>query len=365
MSFHLPSFVLGAFIACVSTVWYFNQSTAENVLVEKSSNLNTDFGDPTENELVDAKDESQAESIQKLIDSGQFQKAISLALQAQDDLGIEGSKLLLTAQMGAASSQIDKAMNLLDAGEVESASKDIERVFRAYPAEALSESRSRVSSKLYDAVRPIPASELRLNKDLYRVLALVEPDNTTFQEKHQRYAKLLKQQQEARKAEQIAVKKRQLAKATASMRKKEDKLEKITWYYDKRSPRYTSSRSAMFLYFGKRKDGPPWLRLRLQYTAGDWLFVRDADIFVDGRKYQPFWGEFERDHGSGDIWEWIDLSPSSTHLQMIRDIIDSKEATIRFRGDQYHSDKVISAGDKAALNQVLVAFNALGGAKHY
>lgn len=46
---------------------------------------------------------------------------------------------------------------------------------------------------------------------------------------------------------------------------------------------------------------------------------------------------------------------------MIEAIIASKDATIRFVGQQYRDDKKITASQKAALRRVLDAYKALGG----
>ncbi len=46
---------------------------------------------------------------------------------------------------------------------------------------------------------------------------------------------------------------------------------------------------------------------------------------------------------------------------MIKAIISSKQAIIRFEGKQYRNDKVITPIQKKALENVLDAYLALGG----
>lgn len=65
---------------------------------------------------------------------------------------------------------------------------------------------------------------------------------------------------------------RRLAAALYKMNKKIDSIENVTWYRDQRSPCY-SHYNGFFLYVGQRATGAPWLRLRVQYNADDWLFI--------------------------------------------------------------------------------------------
>lgn len=151
---------------------------------------------------------------------------------------------------------------------------------------------------------------------------------------------------------------REAAAIVSRMRKKIDKLEKTTWYYDPSSPEYNDA-NAFYLYFGE-KGGEHWLRWRVQYHADDWLFIRSLTVYTDGRawKYNPV--DFERDHRA-DIWEWRDVSPTADDLAMIKAVIQSKEAVVRFNGAQYRADRTISAEQKHALQHVLEAFEAKGG----
>jgi hypothetical protein len=48
-------------------------------------------------------------------------------------------------------------------------------------------------------------------------------------------------------------------------------------------------------------------------------------------------------------------------LNMLKDIVDSTTVIIRFEGDSHYRDITMSAGDKAAIGQVLTAYEALGG----
>lgn len=166
--------------------------------------------------------------------------------------------------------------------------------------------------------------------------------------------------------EEVARKKKEekrFSDATKNMRTKYDDINEITWYRDKTSPQYTNY-NGFFGYFGKTKTGMPSLRLRIQYAADDWLFIDNYVIKVDGITYtieEQNYGEIETDNGSGGIWEWLDRAVSENELQIMRAVANGKDVKIRFNGKQYKKDKTINSTQKAALRNVLDAFEALGG----
>jgi len=143
------------------------------------------------------------------------------------------------------------------------------------------------------------------------------------------------------------------------MTKNTDKIEEIDWYRDKSSPAY-NNRNGFFIYMGKHGTSDPWLRLRIQYYAEDWLFIESFILVADGQRFERTGAKFERDHDS-KIWEWYDENLSASDLQMIRAVIDSKVAVIRFNGRQYRKDKTITSAQKTALQNVLDAYKVLGG----
>ena len=146
--------------------------------------------------------------------------------------------------------------------------------------------------------------------------------------------------------------------AVAAMRKDEDKLENTTWYADKSSPKFNNV-DAFYIYFGE-KEGNRWLRLRAQYHDDRWLFAHSFTVYADGKPFEYNGVKFERDHRA-DIWEWYDDGVDARDLEMIRAVIKSKEATIRYNGRQYRDDRTISTAQKRALQRVLDAYEARGG----
>lgn len=177
--------------------------------------------------------------------------------------------------------------------------------------------------------------------------------------RHEEAERVKKAQRDEAENIRKAQEERRFAAALQRMSKKTDKIEGIDWYRDKSSPIY-NNQNGFFIYIGKRGSEAPWLRLRIQYYAEDWLFIESFIVVADGRRFERNGVGFERDNDS-KIWEWYDESLSQSDLTMIRAVVNSKEAVIRFNGRQYRNDKTITAAQKAALQNVLDAFKALGG----
>lgn len=155
-------------------------------------------------------------------------------------------------------------------------------------------------------------------------------------------------------------KERALQQVLSSLQTETDKVEGITWYKPSTYPYYANSRSYVLPYIGQR-DSSTWLRLKFHYTGDNWLFFEKITISIDGENYYKTYSYYdvERDNGSGDVWEWVDISPTTSDIEMLKQIANSKETIVRFQGDNYHYDLTVKSSDKTAINQVLTAYEAL------
>jgi hypothetical protein len=167
-------------------------------------------------------------------------------------------------------------------------------------------------------------------------------------------------------AEKEKAEKERLANATKKLRTSVDEIKGITWYYSKGTPQYTNYNS-FHLYMGKENNGKPWLRFRIQYTADDWLFIESYVIKTDNNSYtiSPSHGEVETDNGSGGIWEWYDVQLDSKLYNIVKDVITSKSVKLRHNGKQYYKDRTINEKEKQGLQEILNAFEALGGTNNF
>lgn len=152
-----------------------------------------------------------------------------------------------------------------------------------------------------------------------------------------------------------------LARATKSMFKKKNEFSGIEWYQDVSSPRFVN-RNGFYLEFGRYAEGTLTdLFLNIQYYADDWLFIERISFVVDEKQFSITPKKMERDNAGGNIWEWTRESVTPNIMILLNSIADSKTAKMRYHGDKYYDDQVISAKDKIALKNVLVTYKMLGG----
>lgn len=148
--------------------------------------------------------------------------------------------------------------------------------------------------------------------------------------------------------------------ALASLRKEEDKVQKITWYYPSAFPRYTDIRCYVLPYIGKNSSSA-WLRLRMNYTSRDnWVFWEQITFSIDGSNttYYYKYSDITRDNDT-EVWEYNDIPVNDKELKLLNEIAESEETIVRFQGDDYHHDFTVSASDKAAIKQLLLAYEYL------
>ncbi len=139
-----------------------------------------------------------------------------------------------------------------------------------------------------------------------------------------------------------------------------DELEQITHYQGLFCT--LGCKSQINLHFYKLKSGYLFPKLRLIYRAYDWLFIESFLIVADSQRFEKVYANFKRDTGTSLIKEWYDERISSNDLAMIKAIVNSKEATIRFKGENYYADYEITEREKSDLRLVLKAIEEFSGA---
>jgi len=200
----------------------------------------------------------------------------------------------------------------------------------------------------------VAGNDLAKRSEIFRELNALKPADQQYLQQHQHYLSEIQKEQKRELAKQEQARQATLAK----LRRKRDKLEHVTFYYDRSSPEYTNA-NGFFCYIGKNdSSGQPWLRLRVQYYADDWLFIEGFSVYADGRKIDGRLARWERDHDT-DIWEWMDEQMTPSDIQMIKAIVASKEATLRLSGRQYRKDVPITAKQKQAMRNVLDAYKLM------
>ncbi len=147
-------------------------------------------------------------------------------------------------------------------------------------------------------------------------------------------------------------------RAIGNMKKSKDEITGITWYSHRNTPVLGKKIS---IYFGTKNDNASDYpaRLKLQYYGSDWLFVDTVTVKADDKVYQLGRLDFERDHGSGSVWEWIDM-PIKDH-EMLSHWMMAKRVVVRFEGRQYQDDFVVPQAQQAQLREVYQAWKVMGG----
>ena len=155
--------------------------------------------------------------------------------------------------------------------------------------------------------------------------------------------------------------------ALKKLTRKYDEMRGIAWYQHPSSPKFRNS-NGVYLYFGKKDDGSVTpLRLVTQYYADSWLFVRRAWAKADGVNIDlpsgsGRYGNWERDNGSGSIWEWADSALISTSEKTaIRNLAFAKKVTVRYEGDKYYDDKSLSQNQLKAMQADINTYEAVTG----
>ena len=153
-----------------------------------------------------------------------------------------------------------------------------------------------------------------------------------------------------------------IARSLTAMRRSYDSVREIAWYYDRSVPKAVNTASRMLLYIGKPNDGSPFLRFSIRYASDDWLFIQSYTVKADAQSFTidaSGYDDVERDNGYGGIWEWYDTTADAQELEIVRAVVNSKRAVLRYNGKQYYHDRTIGAEEKAALQRVLDAYDAL------
>jgi len=184
---------------------------------------------------------------------------------------------------------------------------------------------------------------------------------------------------------------KELAAALKHIKKSVDKVEKVTWYQDRGSielspdaafkkyadsirsaPGILSRRgkteallrySSPFYIYAGQSTGNPWLRRVITYAGDGWIFVKNIKIVVDGKSYEIATGydEIKRKAEDGCVRETLDVKVSASEIALMKEIAISKEAIIRFYGNDGTEDKKISKAEKNGISHVLDLYKALGG----
>lgn len=142
-----------------------------------------------------------------------------------------------------------------------------------------------------------------------------------------------------------------------------DEFEEAAFVRHNTSPKYVNY-NGVFFYFEKTADLASNLRLKIQYASDDWLFIEHYIFNIDGENVTVFPSNVERDHSSGDIYEWADIS-YGTNTGLFHKLKEAKVVKIKFSGKQYYDTKTLSNSQIKALKETFQYYKALGGKEYF
>lgn len=162
-----------------------------------------------------------------------------------------------------------------------------------------------------------------------------------------------------------AAKKEKARELLSTMKLEEDRVRQYKFYYPKGWRHYSDGWAAdikcfVLPYIGASNDDV-WLRMVCNYTADDWIFFEKITFSVDGKNYYKSfqYNDVVRDNANGDIWEYVDMDVNNTELEILKAIAYSNETIVRFEGDDYYDDMVVSAEDKQGIKDALKVYELL------
>lgn len=139
-------------------------------------------------------------------------------------------------------------------------------------------------------------------------------------------------------------------KLLASMEKKEDKIERITWY---KAKGVGGVANKLYLYFGIKEGRPTALRVVMMYAGEDWIFANEYVIASAGGTQIRGRADFERDSTYGKVWEVADLAlTDDATTEKLAYILRDGEVTLRLQGKYRRDIKLSKVQTKAALDTI-------------
>lgn len=210
--------------------------------------------------------------------------------------------------------------------------------------------RDALEAALNTYVAPIPASRAQQNLTAYLALARINPDVQRYRERIQRYEGAIEAEREQleRTARQLEGR---LIRTVAE-------FDGSSWARHPSSPRFQDIRDYVTLYLIETASGRQSLELFINYTSRDgWLFVENASINIDGETTRLPVPRWFRDNDT-EIWEFGSITGSNA-LSIARQIAEADRAVIRFNGQQFYDDYVVSEIDKRVIREMLAMWEVI------
>ena len=145
----------------------------------------------------------------------------------------------------------------------------------------------------------------------------------------------------------------------SKMRFKKDDFNKCIWVYPKHATNFVDV-NTIYCYFDISNGVPENFRLRIQYSADDWLFIYMYKIMAGNIVYDYTPNNVERDNSSY-IWEWSDEQIDQFTAGIIDGIMSCNTLKIKYIGKQYFHIRNVPQSELVAIKNIVRYYKALGG----
>lgn len=99
----------------------------------------------------------------------------------------------------------------------------------------------------------------------------------------------------------------------------------------------------------------------VKYRGDNWLFVNSYSMSADGVKKDFHNVNFNRDNGARSVWEWETKPMTSEMRNYIHEFSTSEKAMVRFNGDRYYSNLILSDNQKKELSLMVRLLELMSG----
>ncbi|MEI8022367.1 MAG: hypothetical protein WCH39_29425, partial [Schlesneria sp.] len=156
--------------------------------------------------------------------------------------------------------------------------------------------------------------------------------------------------------------------ALAGIRREKDKVDGSIEVWHKDTPDSyrgddASDGNDISFHFSMLNDKPGPLKMRVCYSADDWIFVESVSVSVDETpsKIDLRYAKWFRDNNEKRVWEWCDVAVNHNTLEALRTVLTEYDVTLRVSGDKFFRDRDLTAIERGRMMTVLTAYEMLGG----
>ncbi len=141
-----------------------------------------------------------------------------------------------------------------------------------------------------------------------------------------------------------------------------DEVDRVRWYHHNSLDPLFNEEMPLELYIGQSLDNSSrvWIRFHLYRSGNSWLFVNGLTLTADGKRFdinginadgKVFYG--------GSVSESVDIAFTNQHRRFIEQLIASKHAMLRIRGERGVKDYEVHDKYRVAFQDILTAFDSL------